>query len=541
MLHLIKKRNFVLVCILLVISAAINVYFAFVLQQIIDSTLTHDVSVLLQSIGFAVLFMLFDMSVTIVSKYAAGHYIRDVLEVMKTKKFYLSLSSFNTIKVGSDDRVNVADFSTNMDIIENDFLRSRLNIVFYTAQFIFGLVAMLSISYMVTLGISVVTLIPIFLPKLLKNQVRHRKEHYSEQSGNYLKFVNESLQGKLEIRDYNKKSVFVQKHDLVNHQVEEARFKSRFIDSAVAVMAQNFGFLTFITALGIGSYYVIRGEMTFGYMMALVQLMNNLLQPLNYIISSLNQINSSKNIANDYTEAVSSATLGDKLITNFHKHIVVTNLSFAYEENKFVFDDLNLCFEKGKKYAVIGPSGCGKSTFAKILAGDIRNYFGRIEIDGQELKVINEHDYRSLIRYVRQDCFIFTDSIRNNILFYDNCFDDRQLKQAIKLAGASSFATTDEQVSQHVSNTIGLSGGQKQRVSLARALIRTPEILILDEVTSSVDPQTTFEIYRNLVTLYEGTCIVITHQQDEKILHLFDEIIDFSELLPSSEKKGVML
>lgn len=528
-MKLIKKGNYLVVCTLLIISAAINVCFAFVLQQIIDSTVSKNVSVLLQTIGFAVLFMFFDMLVTIASKLVAGKYIQDVLEQMKSRKFYSSLTSFIGDNNRSKSAPNMASFSTNIDIIENSYLQSRLNIVFYASQFIFGLIAMISINIMVTLGIAVITLIPMLLPKLFQNMVRRRKEAYSAYSGKYLAFINESLQGRYEIRDYGKTSVFMQMHDQVNHEMEDARFKSRFIDSTVSVMTQNFGFLTFITALGIGSYYVLKGEMTFGYMIAVVQLMNNLLQPLNYVTSSMNQINSSANIAADYTEPSKEVSTMTNSITSFNNHFDISNLSYSYDKGKPVIEHLYLHFKKGKKYAITGSSGCGKSTFAKILAGDIKDYEGQVMIDGHEIRQFEENDYRALIRYVRQDSFIFTDTLRNNILFYDESYDDDQLRDVVEFAMASSFAITEEQWNRHISNTDGLSGGQKQRVSLARALLRTPPILILDEITSSIDPLTTYEIYRNLVTNYKGTCIVITHQQEDRILQLFDEVISLSE------------
>lgn len=522
---LIRKRGYLLTCALLVVSAAINVYFAFVLQMIIDSTVSGEVAVLLKAIGFAILFMLFDMLVTIASKYVSGKQIQSILREMKSRKFHSLLTSFG----GKEERAEesyIASFSTDIEIIEHNYLQSRLNMVFYTAQFIFGLAAIISISYMVTIGIAAATLLPVLIPKAFQGLVRRRKEQYSRKAGEYLANVAESFEGRHEIRDYDKVDVFMGKHDLANRQIEEARFKSRFIDNAVETIAQNLGFLTFIAALGIGSYYVLKGDMTFGYMIAVVQLMNNLLQPLNYITTSLNQINSSKNIAAGYGETAAAVSPGNP-VPDFHDHIAVTGLSFSYDEAAPVIRDMTLSFEKGKKYAIIGPSGCGKSTLAKILAGDLKGYEGLVQLDGQDIGELQERDYRNLVRYVRQETYIFADTIRSNILFYDDSFDEEQLRRSVQLAKVADFASSQEELDKTVSNTEGLSGGQKQRVSLARALLRNAPVLILDEVTSSVDPVAAYDIYRNLVNRYDGTCIVITHQQDEEILDLFDQVIEF--------------
>lgn len=527
-----KGRNFWLACVLLMLSAAINVYFAFVLQKIIDSTVTKHVGDLLQAIGFSILIMLLDMIITITSRYVEGKYIQNTLEEIKGRKFFSSLTFFTKRETAKED-IHMASFSSDIDIVENNYLRSQLNIVFYSTQFILGVCAMISINLIVTLGITVVTLIPVLIPSFFKKIVQKRKLIYSRQSGEYLAYINESLSGRYEIRDYDKSNVFMKKHFQENHKLENARFQTKFIDSVVGIMAGNFGFLTFVTGIGLSCYFVIKGEMTFGYMIAIVQLMNSLVQPLNSVTSSLNLINSSKKVLENYEPKQETAPILHKKVDDSLNNITISNLSFSYDMEHPVIEHFNYRFEKGKNYVLVGPSGCGKSTLAKVLAMDIKDYDGVVQVDGYDIREINEKSYRNLVRYVRQDSFIFTDTILNNIVLYEDDHSSDQLQQAIQLAKVVDFASDEAAMSKVVSNKNGISGGQKQRISLARSLLRRPQILLLDEITASIDLETSYEIYKNLVQLEDTMCIVITHQQDQRILELFDEVVSFAPQMVS--------
>jgi ATP-binding cassette subfamily C protein len=198
----------------------------------------------------------------------------------------------------------------------------------------------------------------------------------------------------------------------------------------------------------------------------------------------------------------------------FEHAIVYKNLSFKYD-HKDVLSNLNLTIPKGQFVALIGQSGAGKTTCVDLLLGLHRPQSGSVFIDQNNLNDIDLKQWRSKIGYVQQESFLFHDSIFNNITLKDSNITEYQVIEALKTAEAYEFILKFEDgihtsVGEHGNR---LSGGQRQRIALARALVRRPELLVLDESTTALDPHTEQEIVSTLKRLKGTVTIVaISHQ-----------------------------
>ena len=293
-----------------------------------------------------------------------------------------------------------------------------------------------------------------------------------------------------------------------------------------ATLNQSLGTLTFVIAICVSGLLALNNKLTLGSMMGIIQLTNSMVFPLSQIATAKNEMNSVTSIVDNFA----NNKIYDWWITKYNnktkifnfENIKINDLNFSYDSNKHILNNMNLCIEKNKKYAIIGESGTGKSTLAKILSGHISNYNGSIKVNSKELSTIDKKDYHRICRYVKQQPYLFKDTLENNIKFYRNTSDE-DLSNAISLCNISNLY--NEKKDDIIDDTNGLSGGQKQRISLARALIEKPQIIILDEPTSSLDYKNTKEILQSLLNLDDITLIVITHIQDKKILEQFDEII----------------
>lgn len=524
-----NQAQFVFSCILLFLSAVLSVYLAFLIQKVVDSALLKSVKVLKRTLAITVGFMIIDLTLSLLAKHFSTNYVQNTLEKMKSNRFRFVF--FKPDVLGNEEvQKELSSFTTDIDLVEQNYVREKLNIFFYSSQFILALIALISINWVLTLSVALVSLLPAFVPSIFQGKLQNYQDEYSQNAEQYTRFTGECLQAKREILSYNQFDSAFKKHNDIDNILEKSRRKTRFTNAAVGLICANLGFLSFLTALGVGSYFVIKGKMTFGYMIAAVQLINSVMNPLNYLTNSLSSYKSAKNIVEKFEETLETVKRGNEIPSDFRNTIEISNLSFSYEPNHPVLKNISFVLPRGQKIALIGPSGCGKSTIAKILAREISDFEGNITLDGVPIQDIDIKQYREMIRFVRQDSFIFTDTIRQNIAFFEPNYDDSDFDSVLRLSKVDSFAGSPAELNRLISNTSGLSGGQKQRVIIARALLRDSPILILDEFTSALDLDIAQEIIQDVLKIKDITCLVITHQCDCKTLAMFDSVIELNNL-----------
>lgn len=205
---------------------------------------------------------------------------------------------------------------------------------------------------------------------------------------------------------------------------------------------------------------------------------------------------------------------GDRTPT-LDRAIELRNITVAYDD-KVVLENIDAVFPKGKLTTLIGPSGAGKTTLSDVLLGLVRPRSGQILVDGVPLEELNLEQWRELVGYVPQELFLFHDTVMNNVTLGDPHITPEEVREALEAAGAWSFV---EQLPQGMDTVVGergtlLSGGQRQRISIARALVRKPKLLLLDEVTSALDPATEAEICNRIRQLSgDLTILAVTHQR----------------------------
>ncbi len=215
---------------------------------------------------------------------------------------------------------------------------------------------------------------------------------------------------------------------------------------------------------------------------------------------------------------------------DFNQEIVIKNVSFEYPGSKNKIKNLNFSIKKNSIVGIYGPSGSGKSTIINLLCGLLKPSSGEIIVDGKSINT-NVNIWQKKISYVTQDNFLLDDDIRNNIIFSDkdNNFYDEKFQNVVKKTSIDGFINNFENKyqTQVGDKGIKLSGGQKQRISIARALYKSPELLIFDESTNALDSITEKEIIDEIYKIKGITIILISHKRDllakcDKILNIVD-------------------
>ncbi len=332
--------------------------------------------------------------------------------------------------------------------------------------------------------------------------------------------LTESLGGIRVIKGFNAETHEVQVFEHGVERLFQNVKKSLTATSLVTGSASLLLGLAAVVIMGIGGSMIMEGEMTLGEFFAFTMY-------LGFLISPIIQMS---NIGSQMTEAFAgldrTAELlnTDREIDDIQRTLVLPdvtgdiafeNVSFSYQEEVEVLNDISFQAPAGTVTALVGSSGSGKTTIAGLAACFMKPTTGIVKVDGQDLATVTLDSYRRHLGVVLQDDFLFDGTIRENIQFGKPQASHQELEEAVRAAHVKEFT---DRLPEAVETIIGergvkLSGGQRQRVAIARALVANPRILILDEATSNLDAESEQYIQESLKTLMRGrTTLVIAHR-----------------------------
>ena len=303
-----------------------------------------------------------------------------------------------------------------------------------------------------------------------------------------------------------------------NRHVDLAKFQSWFLPMMVLLIG-----VSNILVIYIGGNQFIDGKIELGILAEFIIYVNMLTWPVatvGWVTSIVQQAEASQARINQFLKEKIKIINKNSEILNINGDLEFKNINFIYEETNIkALSDINFKLKKGESLGIIGPVGSGKSTLLELI---VRNYdpmSGEILIDNLNLKNHNKNNIRENISYVPQTTFLFSDTIKNNIRFGKN---DAQMPEIKKYSKVSCISDEIEDFPQKFDSILGerginLSGGQKQRIALARALIKKPKILLLDDCLSAVDLETENEITSNLLIETGNITKVIVSQRTSTI------------------------
>ena len=278
--------------------------------------------------------------------------------------------------------------------------------------------------------------------------------------------------------------------------------------------------------LALGAYRVMEGDLTIGMLVAFMYLMNNFISPVNELVGvgallqetegDMNRIDdvAKYKVAKEFRDPERAAREAAEVPQKLVGRIDIKDLTFGYITTAPpLIEDFSLYVQPGGRVAIVGGSGSGKSTIAKIVAGLHQPWDGQIQFDGMERSIINRVSLTSSVAMVDQEILLFEGSIKDNISFWDTTIDEKDIIQAAKDADihdmiASREGTYDAPLLEKGTN---LSGGQRQRIEIARALAINPTILIMDESTSALDPNSEKVVMDN-IKRRGCTCLIVAHR-----------------------------
>ena len=398
----------------------------------------------------------------------------------------------------------------------------------------------LVISYMISVNpeLSFYALLP--LPVLsvsiyfISNLINQRSEEIQRSLSGLSTFVQEAFSGIRVIKSFVREEDSVEKFAKESVTYKKKSLRLAFVNALFfPLMVGLIGISTILTIF-IGGIQVIDGSITIGNIAEFIIYVNMLTWPvasLGWVTSLVQRAAASQKRINEFLQIKSDIKSTQNSKAPISGAIKFDNVSFVYPDSGIkALDYVSFKVAPGESIAIVGTTGSGKSTIANIICRLYDVTDGQVLIDDKNIREYQINHLRAHIGYVPQDVFLFSDSIKNNIAFGTSNYDDSIIIQAARDAdlfdNISSFPKGfDTKLGER---GITLSGGQKQRVSMARAIVRSPRILILDDSLSAVDTKTENTILTNLSRIMQGkTTIIISHRVSsaklaDKILVLHD-------------------
>ena len=440
--------------------------------------------------------------------------IKKLREKMYQKILVLPISFF------SDERKGNLLSTFSADLKETELaIKATTNAIFKDPFYVIGYFATLFIiSFKLTFFIVLFLPLAGLIISKISNGLKKRSKKGQENLGDILSLAEETLFGLRIIKSFNAQSFMNNRFESKSNSlyslmlgINRRIYLASPISEFLGVLATS-GVLLYGGNLVLNEF--IQPDVFIGYLI----LFSQLISPFKSISKAV--YDSSQGIA--ALERIEKITLQDQLIKNspvspqpvmFNKEISFNNVSFKYNQEQ-VLEDISFKIKKGETVAIVGHSGAGKSTIADLLIRFYDVVEGSINIDNINIKKINLSQLRNLMGLVTQDSILFNDTVINNIAFGVE-IDNSQVLESSKMANADEFIQNlDERYETFIGDAGNkLSGGEKQRLSIARAIYKNPEILILDEATSSLDTKSEKAVQEALNRLMKDrTSLVIAHR-----------------------------
>jgi len=384
---------------------------------------------------------------------------------------------------------------------------------------LFTLIVMFTISPELTLF--VILFIPIsgFIISIIGKKLRKDSKEVQQQQSNFLSMIDETISGQKVIKSFLSESFFNQKFDSINEMLY--KFSNKVINrkNLAGPFSEFMGILVIGVLLWFGGKMVLINETISGTtFIVFMGLAYNILTPAKNLSKSFYSIKKGNAAAERVFEIIEfkpdNDSNRDQLLETFKDKIEFKNVDFSYGQSK-ILDKISFTIKKGQSVALVGSSGSGKTTIANLLNGFYNSDSGSISIDGMEISSITRESLYKKISIVTQESILFNDTIMNNIRIGDLDSIDGDIINAAKEANAHEFILEQsEKYDTNIGDYGGkLSGGQKQRLTIARAMLKSPSILILDEATSSLDSESEKKIQDAIDKLMlDKTSLIIAHK-----------------------------
>ena len=448
--------------------------------------------------------------------------VEQVRQRILEQVLYRTVAQYNA----EGDAAYLSLLTTDLRTLYDDYYMSLFNIVFWGGIMLCALAMYLYISPVMLLAILLVTIPPLVLPRRMNERLKATRDAFSLQMAGYTQQLKELLGGFELIRSFLREDAYAALHQKAARKARESELDYQQSLNAMVTNTSLISNLIFPVVMLVGLFLAFDGRLTMGTVSTAASMANFVITPCHQIAQCWAKVKSSQGIRQRLEAAMAEPQAAEQGEPIGHiDSIQCETVRFAYPNTaEPVLKDASLTVDAAQKVALVGESGCGKSTLAKLLFQYYPDYSGDILFNGRQVRTLDRTALYRRVGYIAQTAYLFHDTIRNNICLHED-FPDEQLAHAIAAAGLTDWVASlpdglDTVISENGKN---LSGGQRQRIGIARLALRSYDLIIADEITASLDPDTSQQVMENLIAM---PCMVvaITHDVAGSFMHQFDKV-----------------
>ena len=448
--------------------------------------------------------------------------VEQVRQRILEQVLYRTVAQYNA----EGDAAYLSLLTTDLRTLYDDYYMSLFSIVFWGGIMLCALAMYLYISPVMLLAILLVTIPPLVLPRRMNERLKATRDAFSLQMADYTQQLKELLGGFEIIRSFLREDAYAALHQKAARKARESELDYQQSLNAMVTNTSLISNLIFPVVMLVGLFLAFDGRLTMGTVSTAASMANFVITPCHQIAQCWAKVKSSQGIRQRLEAAMAEPQAAEQGEPIGHiDSIQCETVRFAYPNTaEPVLKDASLTVDAAQKVALVGESGCGKSTLAKLLFQYYPDYSGDILFNGRQVRTLDRTALYRRVGYIAQTAYLFHDTIRNNICLHED-FPDEQLAHAIAAAGLTDWVASlpdglDTVISENGKN---LSGGQRQRIGIARLALRRYDLIIADEITASLDPDTSQQVMENLIAM---PCMVvaITHDVAGSFMHQFDKV-----------------
>ena len=410
--------------------------------------------------------------------------------------------------------------TNDIDNIANTMMQSLTQLITASLSIVGVLIMMLTISPLLTLislgAVPLAVVVTVLIARRSQRQFAAQWAHTGEVDG----YIEEVFTGHSIVQVFGRRQAAIERFEHENDRLYQASFKAQFISGIIHPAMMFVSNLNYVVVAVVGGLRVAQGTLSLGDVQAFIQYSRQFTQPITQTAAIANVLQSTAASAERVFEVLDEAEeepdpSDPAVIGATEGRIALDDVSFRYLPEAPLIEDLNLEVPAGETVAIVGPTGAGKTTLVNLLLRFYEIDRGRIAIDGVDTRHMTRSGLRRLFGMVLQDPWLFRGSIRENIAYGREGATDQQVEAAARAARADHFIHTLPDGYQTIvdDDATNISQGEKQLLTIARAFLADPQILILDEATSSVDTRTEVLIQQAMAELMKDrTSFVIAHR-----------------------------